>query len=376
MRTQTKPTQFAKYEPAAGKVLTVVLNVNQSSAVHRNRDLKIAINSELRRIEAEIMDQAELQQFHRSADLAREFVKSYQPRAKSLVVFSQANGSVSSRELNVPVETEIRWQELPHIQPLVDAEDKLDELLIVLMDRRHSRFLTSLVGTLTEHPGVLNPYPTAHTQAPGNDHTKSQPAFHRKTDERERHYLKTVVERVEAIAAARSINRIVLAGSNGPCKELYFLLPKKTQKHIISFAVLPSQATHEEIALGVVNAQELAERDTEAAKVESLIERAGASDRAVIGVSETMKALTEGRVHELVYSQGISLKGARCNNCASIVVNQKPCPKCRASADPVEDAMDMIIGTALDTGATVGQVHHEAAEKLILAGGIGAFLRY
>ncbi len=123
-------------------------------------------------------------------------------------------------------------------------------------------------------------------------------------------------------------------------------------------------------------AQYRAERENEVAKVASLVDRAGARDKAVTGLAETTAALAEGRVHELVYAQGITPNGALCAICGSIVVNQPACPKCQATAGPAEEAMDLIIGAALDTGAAIEQVRGEAAEKLTASGGIGAFLRY
>jgi peptide subunit release factor 1 (eRF1) len=43
---------------------------------------------------------------------------------------------------------------------------------------------------------------------------------------------------------------------------------------------------------------------------------------------------------------------------------------------PDDDLMEAIIAKALAVGATIEQVHGEAANKLKLVGGIGAFLRY
>jgi hypothetical protein len=376
MKSETKLTHAVEYDRNAGKVLTIVVNVDQSIAVNRNRDFEIPVNSKLREIESSIQDKAELEQFIRSADLGRRLIQSYRPRAKSLALFLQANGNVTTRELNVSLTTEACWSDIPHIQPILEAGDEFEELLIVLLDGRQSRFLTSFLGNVTEHPEVLNPYPTAHTQAPGNDQTKSQPTFHRKADEREHHYLKAVSLMTETLAATRSIKRIVLAGNDGASKGLYAQLPKTIQQHVISFVVLPTAATLDEIAAVVTDPRYRAERDDESAKIESLLVRAGKRDRAVTGVTGTLEALTEGRVHELVYGQGLSLTGARCMSCGIIVANVTACSRCGSTLDLTQNAMDLIIEAALDTGATIEQVRGPAAEKLSAFGGIGAFLRY
>jgi RNA polymerase subunit RPABC4/transcription elongation factor Spt4 len=376
MRTDPKLSQYSEYDRDAGKVLTLIVNVDQSIAENRSHGFEVPVNAKLRDIDSRIKDKSELEQFVRCADLARRLIYSYRPSSKSLVLFIQANGNVSTRELNVPLDTEARWADLPHIQPLVEAGDEFEELLIVLLDGRRSRFLTSFLGNITEHPEVLNPYPTSHTQTPGNDQTKSQPSFHRKADEREHHYLKSVSETTEAIASTRSINRIVLCGNDGASHGLYALLPKALQRNVISFVVLSDKATLEEIAGVITNPRYRAERNDEVAKVQSLLDRVGKRDRAITGVSGTLEALAEGRVHELIYAQGISLRGARCKNCGVITVDQPICPKCMSTLDTAEDAMDMVISAALDTGATIEQVRGIAAENLKASGGIGAFLRY
>jgi peptide subunit release factor 1 (eRF1) len=377
MRTETRPTQFVKYDENAGKVLTVVVNVDQSSSANRNREFEVPVNSKLREIEARIKDEAELSQYRFCADLSRQFIDSYQPRSKSVMVFTQANGSVITRELNVPLETEVCWQDLPHIRPLVEAGDEFKEILIVLMDGKQSRFLTSHLGIMTEHPGTVNPFPTSHTQAPGNDKTKSQASFHRKSDEKKHLYLKAAAEMAETIAATRSINRIVLAGNNGISKELYSLLPKTLQQHVISFEVLQAHATLGEISAVIAKPRYQAERENESAKVQTLLDRARShAAAAVTGIADTTEALAEGRIHELLYAQGLTPSGAACSSCGRIVVTHLTCPKCQVEVGPLGDAMDLIIGAALDSGATIEQVRGKAAEALMAAGGIGAFLKY
>ena len=133
---------------------------------------------------------------------------------------------------------------------------------------------------------------------------------------------------------------------------------------MISFSTLPVQATFEQVSTTRRKAQFRAERENEVAKVASLLDRAGSHDKAVLGLEPTTAALAEGRVHELVYAQGIEPNGALCAKCGSIVVNQPNCPKCETAVGPAGEAMDLIIGAALSTDAAIEQVRGEAAEKL------------
>jgi peptide subunit release factor 1 (eRF1) len=278
--------------------------------------------------------------------------------------------------LNVPLITDAFWAETPHVQPLIEAGDEFEEVLIVLLDGRKCRFLTSKMGNLTEHADVANAFPASHTQAAGKDRQKSQPTFHRKADEHELHYLKEVSEKTEALAASRSSSRIIIAGSEGTAKNLNSLLSRNAQKQVISIAVLPVNATLDHIGDTVGKAQIRAEREYETAKVASLLDRASGGRKAVTGLAATALALAEGSIHELIYAQGIGPRGALCPNCGFLVVDTPVCPKCQAVAGPAGEVMDWIIGLALDNGAAIEQVRGDAAETLAAAGGIGAFLRY
>jgi peptide subunit release factor 1 (eRF1) len=120
--------------------------------------------------------------------------------------------------------------------------------------------------------------------------------------------------------------------------------------------------------------QARAERDVETEKVKLLME--GKHGKTIVGLGGTLEALAACRVSELVYAEGVSLRGSLCDNCAVIVTDGSKCPRCQSVLPAEEDALDLIIGGALETGAVIEQVRGGAARKLAAAGGIGAFLRY
>jgi peptide subunit release factor 1 (eRF1) len=148
------------------------------------------------------------------------------------------------------------------------------------------------------------------------------------------------------------------------------------RKRVISVFVLPAQAALQDIAGIVSDLQIRAERESESARVTSLLDRFRANAKAVAGLQPTLEALTEGRIHELLYAEGMSWKGARCKTCRKIVINQTACPTCKENLFPIEDGLDLIIATALDSGANVERVRGPAAVDLLPSGGIGAFLRF
>jgi hypothetical protein len=376
MSTQSKQLHRTGNKRGSEKVLTIAVHVDQSRAENLNGKFAIPVESQLRQIESDIADRDEREQFARCAELGRDRIRSYAPNAKSLLLFIRADGDITVKELNIELPPGVWWSDQPHLQPLLEARDEFEELLVVLLDSSHSRFLSSYMGTLMEHPVIHNPYPRAHTQAPGNDQTKSQSAFHHKADDREHRYMKAVAAEAQRIATIRLAGKIVLAGNNRPCKELYSLLPESIRNRVIAVQVLPVDASISDITSAVAHLQFQAEREEESAKCAALIEHAAKHERAVTGIRETMAALTSGRIHELIYAQGFSPAGSSCRNCGLLVINATVCTACGTSLDAGEPIMDHILETALESGSAIEQVRGEAAEKLRSFGGIGAFLRY
>ena len=59
------------------------------------------------------------------------------------------------------------------------------------------------------------------------------------------------------------------------------------------------------------------ERARESDLVERLITAAKKDQKGVLGVKDTLLALQEGRVWQLVYSEGFRVAGAECTNCTA-----------------------------------------------------------
>ena len=87
MKTETKLSQLVEYDRKGGKVLTIVVNVDQSLPTNRNREFEIPVNAKLREIESSLTEKDEIEQFTRCAELGRRLIQAYRPHSKSLVLF-------------------------------------------------------------------------------------------------------------------------------------------------------------------------------------------------------------------------------------------------------------------------------------------------
>jgi peptide subunit release factor 1 (eRF1) len=307
----------------------------------------------------------------------RNLLSSYEPRARGLVIFARSTGSIWFRELNVPVTTEVRWGHTPYVQQFLEALDEFETYAVAVADRSHSRIFTVKLGTIEKHGEVHATQGVRHIKTTGTDRLYSQSHFQRKADEHALSYLKRVAELLEHVARFHPFERIVLAGATEATSELFRLLSKPMRGRVIASAVLSAYASESQILEEVLFVARKAERSQELAKAEILITAAAKHQKAAATLVDTIHALNEKRVREFVYSEGFAAAGGTCEPCdaifASDVVN---CEFCGMPVKPVEDLIEVAIGSALAKGAAIEQLRGEAAEKLRAAGGIGAFLRF
>lgn len=377
MITKTDLEPFAEYKNAAGRVLSVYLDIDQSNAANINRGFETAFESKMKEIGRTFEEEYEQRDFDGCAADVRKFLSSFEPRARGLVIFARSTGSFWFRELNVPVATEVRWGQIAYVQQFLEALDEFETYAVAVVDRAHGRIFTVKLGTIEKQAEVNALQGVGHIKTTGTDHLQSQSRFQRKADEHTLSYLKRVVELVEHVARFHPFERIVLAGATEATSELFRLLPKSMRARVIASAVLSVDASERQILEEVLVVARKAERTQELAKAEMLMTAAAKHQKAVATLSETIHALNEKRVREFVYSEGFAATGGICEPCHAIfesgVMN---CEFCGMPVKPVEDLIEVAIGSALDNGAAIEQLRGEAAEKLRTAGGIGAFLRF
>jgi hypothetical protein len=334
-----------KHEPGSGKVLSIYLDAESGQ-------FQTGLDSELRTIESRLEEAGELAELRAAARVARDYVTAHRLKAKTVALFSLANGAVSVQELNVPTPRDVRWLDHPYVQPLQEALDEYEELLVAVVGPIQTRLLSSFLGFTTEELTIINP-----------------------NEEQLDDYLPRVVEAIRQLAGDHKIGRIMLAGNHGINIELLFLLPKDLRRRVVGFLSLPADATQSQLEDAVRSARCRVEREQETAKILRLFNRAGMAEGAVTGPAATLEALNEGRIEELEYAEGFSLRGGHCETCNFLYVDQPICPRCQSAVKPIEDLLDLIILRALQKGATVEQVRNEAADSLRAAGGVGAFVK-
>jgi peptide subunit release factor 1 (eRF1) len=95
---------------------------------------------------------------------------------------------------------------------------------------------------------------------------------------------------------------------------------------------------------------------------------------ALVGLEATLTALGLARVELLLVASGYHAPGGRCPQCGRLAAASRPCPRCGAATDPVDDVVAAAIAAELSEGAAVRVVGED--QRMRQLDDIAALLRY
>jgi peptide subunit release factor 1 (eRF1) len=359
-------------------VLSVYLNVDQSQQVNFNRGFENQFKKLLASLRKPLRNAAEIERFRKAERRLEDFVSAYQANGRGLVMFFDASdGFFWRRDLAVPVENAARWDRELLMEPLAAATDDFERYGVALADRSRARLFTIFLGEIQEcireefdHKKVR------HIKTVGMDHLGSASRAQRRADEQVRGNLRRAVQDIEWLVKVKEAGRLVLAGTPEIISELRGLLPKRLALRVIGAADLKVDASIAKVLTATRRLTEQYERDTEEQMVKEVVTSAAKQQRAVVGLSRTLKNVNQDRIWQLVYSEDFHSPGFECSKCSSLFSSDGTlCSYCGASVVPVGNVVKRAVEHALRRGAKIEVVRGEAASTLDTAGGIGAFLK-
>jgi hypothetical protein len=371
--------RLVEYKGKPGSyVLSVYLEVDQSQAKNLNRSFEAALKKMLRSEEEKIGDKGVRKEFAACARRLQEYVGGYEPKKRTLVLFCSLSGELFwDRELNVLLPSSARWNGTPHVRPLLEAYEHFDRYGVILADKHRSRLFTVFMNQVEEHLDAFAEADVKHIKGPGSDHMRSQAQVQRKADGHALQHLKHTAELMDTLADKFRFDHLILAGPVAATSELQHLLPERLKRRTAGAAALSMEATSQDVLREATRIREEVETVKEESLVGDLITAAAKSNNAVTGLAPTLKFLGEGRVWHLLYADGFVPQGGECNRCGRLVEDgRSACPFCGTDTRPVQDVIESALGKVVESGGKYGQVRDRAAERLRLAGGVGAFLRF
>ena len=378
MITQEEMRQLQQYRSGADSlVLSLYLNIDQSYAANLNRGFETRVEGLFRQIaEDQNSNGGSKQRLEAECKRIRRFLDDYVPKGKALVLFSDSKQDFWwQRDLQVELPTGARWSQQPWLRPLLEVIEEHERFGVVLIDKHRARIMAVDAGGIEELAEIASDVPNKHATT-GTDHIWSQGQMDRDHDEHVHRHAKRAADELATVIDRLKLSRIVIGGPVEATTAFTAQLPKRVQQMIIGTISASVDANHDRLIAELRAVQERAEQEDESKLVDSMITAAMKGDRAVLGLSDTLQAIQEGRVYRMVIAHDFRREGKECDSCHVLVSDgDQKCAFCGSKLEAAPDLINRASHRVLDMGGKVQLVSGEAASKLAKSG-IGAILRF
>jgi peptide chain release factor subunit 1 len=254
-----------------------------------------------------------------------------------------------------------------YIQPLVRLMNEYERYCVVLVNKELARIFTLHLGTLEEHSTIVDEVP-AKVAAPSR-----YEALERRM---ERHHLARVHDHLKRVNTTllnlfkeKNFDHLIIGGKGEIPIELERTLHSYVAQRIVGKIESDIHASSSEILLKATAIEQEIDRQKTRRAVERLTQDIQ-TGKGIIGLRETLRALSEGRVYRLFVVDGFSAAGAQCKTCGTLSINGGVCA-CGAKTVAVQDIVEKAIDEAIDQSTEVTFVNGDGIVK-----DMGAILRY
>jgi peptide chain release factor subunit 1 len=269
----------------------------------------------------------------------------------------------------------VRIGRKPYVKPLAHLLDHYAHYGVVLVDRVGARFFDFHLGELQEVAGTMGE--DVHKLKHGSGST----AIGRRGGESGGHHEEEVVLRNlrEAVAAAqqffakRNIRRLFVGGTAETVAQFRDYLPKQLLSCLAGTFPMDMDANENEVRDRSLALLREANSQREEKLVESMITAAAKGNHAVVGLADTLQAVSDGRVQTLVISDGYRAPGFT-HNGTHYPADSNKNPFGDGPLTQVEDVVEAAVARTMEQGGHVEVISENP--QLENAGRIGAILRY
>lgn len=179
-----------------------------------------------------------------------------------------------------------------------------------------------------------------------------------------------------SIVKEEGIRHVVVAGDASIAPLVEAALPKELSGKLVDTLSFDAKAPEQEIFTATLDAIREQDAVTDAEKVKRLFEQYRAGGLAVAGPQETLEALANGQVDELLISVALEQAHAEEEPVAAILAPELPDAQGSTASDDARPALlaDLLVTKAKQISARVSFI--EDTNLLAAVDGVGAFLRW
>lgn len=273
-------------------------------------------------------------------------------------------------QMSTPVESGIRFGRRPYLAPVATFLSHTKPTAVLVTDKQQARIFTMNAGDVREWTDFEDWVPQRTTQGGW-----SQNRYQRRSDKFAQHHLDKAAELTLKLLQHYPFDWLILGIEEQYRGDLADTLHPYLKDRVIGEIHVRIDAPAAEILEKAQEAREQKETSYVDTLMHQIQEYAGAGGRGTIGLTDTLQALNEQKVHILLAQQGFSHPGAECEHCGMLMAEPvTSCPGCTEPATEVDNVADSAIQRALELGSVV-EIATEF-DKLEPIDCIGAVLYY
>lgn len=375
--TQQFEEQFQRlldFEPTTLPVISLYLNAQPDT--HGRDNFEGFVNREFAsRARTFPAGSPEAESFRRDTAKIRDYIENeLKPSANGVAIFacSGANEFFEALQLNAPVdEHRLYVYNQPHLYHLARLDDEYPRYAALVTDANSARIFVFGLGEKLGTEAVKGKK-MQRVKVGG----WSQARYQRRVQNAARDHVKEAIDALDRIVREENIKLIVIAGDPSIVPVIREQLPKHLEDKVAETIRLGNKAPDAEIFEATFEAIRQQDAATDADKVNRMFEYYRAGGLAVAGQQETLEALANGQVDELLISASLERTHEAEEPVDAILAPEIPDAAGSTATDDPRPVLiaDLLVTKAKQTAANVSFI--EDAGLLASVDGVGAFLRW
>jgi peptide subunit release factor 1 (eRF1) len=270
----------------------------------------------------------------------------------------------------------VRIGRKPYVKPLAHLLDHYAHYGVILVDRIGARFFDFHLGELQEVSGTMGEDVRKLKRGSGSSAIgmRGGESGARHEDEAVQRNLREAAAAAQQFFAKRNIRRLFLGGTAENVAQFRDYLPKQLLSCLAGAFPVDMEANENEVRNRSLTLLREANAQREEKLVESMITAAAKGNQAVVGLADTLQAVSDGRVQTLIISDGYRTSGYSYNGLNYLAADRTKNPFGEGTMAEVEDVVEAAVARTMEQGGHVEVISENP--HLENAGRIGAILRY
>ncbi|MBK8987839.1 MAG: hypothetical protein IPM39_17525 [Chloroflexi bacterium] len=367
MFNQEQLQELLTYESDGRQVLSIYLNTD--STAESVEAIKLRVRGMLK--------EAQLNQVEEADTVEKYLDHSYDWAKPGLALFANHDGTFfRAYPTAVSFRNRMRLGPKPYVKPLAHLLDHYAHFGVILVDRVGARFFEYHLGELQASGGFMGEDVQKVKKGGGSSAVgmRGGGGGARREEEVVQRNLREVADAAGDFFANRPIRRLFLGGTAETVAPFRELLSKKLQSCLAGMFSIDMNAGEHEIRQHALNLLGKANAEREEKLVEKLVALHASGSNGVVGLDDTLQAISDKRVQTLIISDGFRAPGYEHQGSGFVVANLARSPLVEQELVEVADVVDTAVALTMTQGGHVEIITDNPA--LEAAGRIGAILRY